>query len=157
MTTTPANLPTTFNSAGTMISRRKPDEKSCRMMMMVCTYSYRYSTCIVVKEQEKISLLLCCNEDDIKDYKYLLKIGNIRISLSLHLKMTGNERESVSGNGDTLDSLFEWTEKTCCPATMREYQPEQKPDTLDYVFEHVVRCFDFSHIGSMKKASDVSS
>jgi hypothetical protein len=62
--------------------------------------------------------------------------------LSLYLKMTGVQGgDRASGNGDSFDSLFEWTEKTCCSAGMRKYQPEQKPDTLDFVFEHVVRCF----------------
>jgi len=45
----------------------------------------------------------------------------------------------VAKREDTLDSLFEWAERTFCPAGMRNYKPEPKADTLDYVFEHVVR------------------
>jgi hypothetical protein len=54
--------------------------------------------------------------------------------------MTGVQGgERGSSDGDAFDSLFEWTEKTFCPARMQTYQPEQKEDTLDYVFENVVR------------------
>lgn len=41
------------------------------------------------------------------------------------------------GNMDAFESMFEWAETSFCPAAMRNYKPESKPDTLDYVFDHV--------------------
>ena len=53
--------------------------------------------------------------------------------------MTGMQGETVAApSGDKLDSLFEWTENACCPSRMKDFKPNQQPDTLDYVFEHVV-------------------
>ena len=43
-------------------------------------------------------------------------------------------------NMDAFDSMFEWAETSFCSTAMRNYKPEPKPDTLDYVFEHVVCC-----------------
>jgi len=37
---------------------------------------------------------------------------------------------------DFLDRIFEWTEFSMCPSSMKHIE-SQPPDTLDYVFEHV--------------------
>jgi hypothetical protein len=41
---------------------------------------------------------------------------------------------------DAFEYMFEWAETSFCPAAMRNFKPESKPDTLDYVFDHVVCC-----------------